>query len=79
MKVCILSPSVQKHMVLVSTYIKYFEQHDIEYDFIYPDKYHQVEESNARKTYRFEVRNTKNNIIVISDYLRFIRYAKKNN
>lgn len=49
MKVCILSPSVQKHMVLVSTYIKYFEQHDIEYDFIYPDKYHQVEESNARK------------------------------
>ena len=77
MKVCILSPSVQKHMVLVSTYIKYFEQHDIEYDFIYPDKYHQVEESNARKTYRFEVRNTKNNIIVISDYLRFIRYAKK--
>ena len=64
-------------MVLVSTYKNYFEKRNIQYDFLYPVKYHEVEESNARETYRFEVRNTKNNLLIISDYLHFIQYAKK--
>ena len=77
MKVCILSPSVQKHMVLVSAYKAYFEQNGIDYDFIYPDKYHQEEQSAAHYTYRYEVRNATDNFTVIRDYLSFIKYAKQ--
>lgn len=77
MKVCILSTCTQKHMILVSTYQKYFSMHGIEYDFIYPDKYHEEEKSTAADTYRFEVNNSGNPLVKAIDYIRFIRYAKR--
>lgn len=77
MRVCILSTCTQKHMILVSTYQKYFQEHNIEYDFIYPDKYHEEEKSTARKTYRYEVSTSNNPIVKVFDYFRFIKYAKK--
>lgn len=64
-------------MVLVSIYQKYFSEHNISYDFIYPDKYHEDEKSTARKTYRFEVSNSSNFLFKAIDYVKFRRYAKE--
>ncbi len=77
MKVCILSTCTQRHMILVSTYQKYFKERSIEYDFIYPDKFHVEELSSANNTYRYEVSNSNNFLVKAIDYLKFIRYSKK--
>ena len=77
MKVCILSTCTQRHMILVSTYQKYFKKNNISYDFLYPDKFHEEELSDANATYRFEVSSSNNPILKAFSFLGFVRYAKK--
>lgn len=78
-RICILSAVNIKHMSLISIYTKYFEEHGIEYDIIYMDKYDEEEEIGAKNIYRFvnviDRRWTK--IYKVIKYSKFINYATK--
>lgn len=78
-KICILSAVNIKHMSLISIYTKYFEEHGIEYDIIYMDKYNEEEEIGAKNIYRFvNVIDRKwSKIHKVIKYSKFINYAKK--
>lgn len=54
-KVCILGTANLKHMTLISLYTQELKKSGIDYDIIYIDKYHEVEQYDARKLYRFEL------------------------
>lgn len=78
-KICILSAVNIKHMSLISIYTKYFEEHGIEYDIIYMDKYNEEEEIGAKNIYRFVnvIYRKWSKIHKVIKYSKFISYAKK--
>lgn len=66
-------------MSLISIYTKYFEEHGIEYDIIYMDKYNEEEEIGAKNIYRFVnvIYRKWSKIHKVIKYSKFISYAKK--
>lgn len=44
-----------KHMSLISLYTAELEKQGIDYDIIYVDKYGEIEKTNAKNVFRYEV------------------------
>ena len=65
-------------MSLISIYTKYFEEHGIEYDIIYMDKYNEDEDIGAKNIYRFIniIDHKWSKIHKVLKYSKFISYAK---
>lgn len=78
-RICLLSTSNLKHMTLSSLYTDFMDKNNIEYDIIYIDKYHEIESSNAKNVYRYELFIKKEWSFVrkLAHYWKFKKYAKK--
>lgn len=76
-KICILCTANLKHMTLTSLYTEEFKKANQSYDIIYIDRYHEMEESDAAKLYRFEldIKKEWTYPVKLLHYWKFKKYA----
>lgn len=77
-RVCVLSTVNVKHMTMLSIYTDYLERHNIEYDVVYIDKYHEPETIQASQIYAFPLHIERgwSKIRKLFRYYGFRDYAK---
>ena len=73
-KVCIVSVSAPRNMVMLSVYTSYFETKNIKYDLVYLDRYHKEEKTGAEKIFRIEY-DRKSKISITKGYIDFKKRA----
>ena len=78
-KIVILSAVNIKHMSLISLYTSILKEKKIPYDIVYMDKYDEIEEIGAEKTYRFVniIDHNWSTMKKVIRYFKFYSYAKK--
>lgn len=84
LRICIIGNMNLKHMSLLSHYTDFFDKNNIDYDFIYIDKYNIDEATNANKVYKYQVKYTKETsrlkkIISIFPFRDFVKDILKQN
>lgn len=74
-KICIVSISAPRNMIMLYMYTSYLSEQKIDFDIFYLDKYHEEETTGAANTYRVEYERN-NKMDIIKGYLNYKRQAE---
>jgi hypothetical protein len=73
--ICIIGASNIKHISMISLYTKYFDEHHIDYDIIFLDRYGIEEKTTAKNQYCLHSRDVKGKTEKIREFLRFRKFV----